>query len=231
MKVKALLLAAALATAITPTTIAQIVSPNAVAFVNQTVPAGRLAILAIPLNGTSNNALNTTMPLPAGFADTTIYRFDVATQNYRDAITWFDGFGWFSPSDANPTVNPGEGIWVYNPTPNPLPISFLGDVPQGEALDNSLPGNNNLKLISSIVPRDVNASEIPGARPDDTIYVWDVATQNYKDAYTYFGGFGWFSANPDDPGPQGPLIPVGTGLWIQRSGAPATWRQRYNVSD
>src|SRR5687767_13420891 len=97
MRTKTLLLTAALSAAGLASSMAQVYSVNAVGYVNQSVPGSgtpgvsRLAILAVPLNGT-NNELNTTMPLPAGSDEVTIYRFDVGTQNYLDGIQWFDGF-------------------------------------------------------------------------------------------------------------------------------------------
>jgi len=149
MRTKTLLLTAALSAAGLLPSMAQVFSVNAVGYVNQTVPANGLAILAVPLNGNPNNQLNTTMPLPNGFDGTTIYRFDVPTQNYLDSISWIEGFGWYSASDSTPTVNPGEGIWVQNVAAQPLPITFVGEVPAGAALNNSVPGGNNLKLASS----------------------------------------------------------------------------------
>src|ERR1051325_4353458 len=111
MKVTVLLVGVAFAA--TSPSFAQVASQNAVGFVKKTVPATGLCIIAVPLNGTNNN-LNTTLPLPNGYDGTTIYRFDVTTQNYLDPIGWIEGFGWYSASDPAPTVNPGEGMWIQN---------------------------------------------------------------------------------------------------------------------
>src|SRR5688572_23375944 len=150
MRTKTLLLTAALSAAGLATSMAQVYSVNAVGYVNVSVDAGDLAVLGVPLNGT-NNQLNTTMPLPLGSDGATIYRFDVGLQNYLDPINWFDGFGWFSPTDPTPTVNPGEGVWFHNTTAGSIAITFVGEVPSG-TLNNSLPGGNNLKLASSMKP-------------------------------------------------------------------------------
>ena len=119
MRTKTLLLTAALSAAGLATSMAQVYSVNAVGYVNVSVPANSYAIVGVPLNGT-NNSLNTTMPLPAGYADTTIFRFDVATQNYLDSIVWFDGFGWFSvnaddPGPQGPTIPVAGGFWAQIP--------------------------------------------------------------------------------------------------------------------
>jgi hypothetical protein len=236
MRTKTLLLTAALSAAGLATSMAQVYSVNAVGYVNATVPANGLAILAVPLNGT-NNSLNTTMPLPNGFADTVVYRFDVPLQTYLDPITWFENFGWFSPTDANPTVNPGEGIWVQNVQGTALPITFVGEVPSG-TLNNAIPGGNALKLASSVVPKGLPLGDVATAATtlgfpaaaDDVVYVFDPSIQNYKEPYTYFANFGWFSPNGDDPGPAGPTIAPGTGFWIQKPGAGGNWTQTFSVN-
>jgi hypothetical protein len=273
MRTKTLLLTAALSAAGLVSSQAQVLSVNSVGYVNQTVPAGtagpapgqggaptanRLSILSIPLNGMdggaiNNNVTNTVKPPDPGSDGSVIYRFDVPTQNYLEAIQYFDGFGWFSPS-PNPNdmiINPGEGFWLSNPNPIAMPLVFTGEVPMGAALPNAVPGNPRLKLTSSVVPigsplggTDQAVHGNPRqtlyfpALDGDIAYIWDVAAQNYKEAYQYFGGFGWFSPNPDDPGPNGPVIAVGTGFWIQKGqnalGVPnpaATWNQSYSVAD
>src|SRR5204862_1933666 len=153
MRTKTLLLTAALSAAGLLPSMAQVFSVNAVGYVNQSVPPNGLAILAVPLNGNPDNLLNTTLPLPNGYDGTTIYRYDTSINNYRDPINWIEGFGWYSASDAAPTVNPGEGIWVQNLAGTALNVTFVGEVPAGASLQNPIPGGNNLKLASSIVPK------------------------------------------------------------------------------
>ena|SRR5688572_22468439 len=236
MRTNVLLLVGALGILLTSTSIAQpVVSANAVGFVNISVPPNALAIIAIPLNGTNNN-LNTTLPMPPGSDGCTIYRYSPIS-SFTDPTTWFDGFGWFNPSDPDPTIHPGESFWLQNVTSNPLQVTLIGDVPQGD-LQNPVPGGNTLKMVSSQVPKTLNLGE-PGladtlnfpAADGDTVYIFDVVTQNYKDPYNYFDGFGWFSANADDPGPRGPVIPVATGFWTLKPGPAATWRQSFRVDE
>jgi hypothetical protein len=215
---------------------AQVYSVNAVGYVNTSVPGNfKLAILANPLNGT-NNSLNTIMPLPDGSDGVTIYRFDVPSQSYRDGIQFVTGFGWFSPTDDNPTIAPGEGFWVQNPLASTLNVTFVGEVAQG-SLSNPLPGAFNLKLASSQVPQSarLGTPSTPGslefpAADGDTVYQWDVAAQNYKDAYQYVGGFGWFSPSDDTAFPDGPMINVATGFWIQKPGAATPWTRTFSVN-
>src|SRR5262249_13349696 len=58
------------------------------------------------------------------------------------------------------------------------------------------------------------AEVLPNAADGTTIYKWDSAAQAYKDPYQFFQGFGWFSGNPDDPGPNGPTLRPGEGAFI-----------------
>src|SRR5689334_14692664 len=67
MRTKTLLLTAALSAAGLLPSMAQVFSVNAVGYVNQSVPANGLAILAVPLNGNPNNSLNNTLPIPNGY--------------------------------------------------------------------------------------------------------------------------------------------------------------------
>ena len=233
MRTKTLLLTAALSAAGLLPSMAQVFSVNAVGYVNQSVPAGGLAILAVPLNGNPDNKMNTTMPLPAGFDGTTAYRFDVPTQNYKEPIIWFDPPGsWASSDEVNPTVNPGEGIWVLNITGTPLNITFVGEVPAGASLPNSIPGNNALKLASSVVPKGLAIRDLGFPAGDgDSLFIFNPAIQNYKEPYIYFNPPGaWASANADDPGPAGPVIAPGTGFWSQKAGPAATWTESFSVN-
>jgi len=238
MRTKTLLVTAALSVA-AATSWAQVYSVNAVGYVNLTLPssadASKGSIVANPLNGT-NNELNTVLPLPDTYDGTTIYRFDAAVQNYADAITFIGGFGWLSPSGAT-VVDPGEGFWIYPVGPNPLNVTFVGEVPQG-TLVNPLPAANKLSMRSSIVPQAARLGDetinstgtLQFASEDgDTVYVFDNATQNYKDASTYIDGFGWLGPDGD---PGGPLIPVASGFFIQKgpTAAKTSWTRTFSVN-
>jgi hypothetical protein len=235
MRTKTLLLTAALSAAGLATSMAQVYSVNAVGYVNYSVPANGWAILGVPLNGT-NNSLNTTTPLGDQFEGANIFRFDPNTQAYLDACTWIVGLGWLSASDPDPTVNPGEGFFFQNISGQPCPITWVGEVPQGPALSNPVAGNNNWTIRSSIVPKaqklghDSLAATTLGfpAREGDSVFIFDPAIQQYKDAYTYIDGLGWLSAS--DPDPDGPLIPVGTGFFSQKITPPINWVQSFSVN-
>jgi hypothetical protein len=211
---------------------AQVYSVNAVGYVNTPIPGNnQLAILANPLIGT-NNSINTVIPTaPDGMI---IYRFDPATQNYRDSIAYIDGVGWLS-TDPDPQLPVGEGFWVQNSAPATT-LTFVGEVAQGAASNGvQLQGANNLSLVASKVPQSARLGETGAAgtlefpaADGDTIYQFDVATQNYKDSYAFIGGVGWL--HPTDPDPAGPLVNVGTGFWLQRSAAAGVWNRNFSVN-
>jgi hypothetical protein len=232
MRTKTLLLTAALSAAGLASSMAQVYSVNAVGYVNVSIPGNnQLAILANPLIGT-NDSVATVMPTaPDG---TTIYRFDPATQNYRDSISYFDGVGWLS-TDPNPVLPTGEGFWLQNPGAATT-LTFVGEVAQGAASNGvQIQGGNNLSLVGSKVPQSARLGTVGtagtlefSAADGDTVYQFDVATQNYKDAYGYFAGIGWLHST--DPDPNGPLVNVGTGFWVQRSAASGAWNRNFSVN-
>jgi hypothetical protein len=101
-----------------------------------------------------------------------------------------------------------------------------------------LTGGNNFNLVGSQVPQalpigstgEANTLEFP-AVPGDSVYIFDSASQTYKQPYDYFEGFGWFSANGDDPGPQGPTIPVAEGFFVLKTGATSqSWNRTFSVN-
>jgi hypothetical protein len=236
MRTKTLLLTAALSAAGLATSMAQVYSVNAVGYVNQTIPANGWSILGVPLNGT-NNSLNTTLALPDTAEGCNVFRFDPTTQSYRDAATWIAGLGWLSASDPDPTVNPGEGFFFQNTTGVALNHTFVGEVPSG-TLNNPVVGGNQWSILSSIVPKNLRLGDLDPstggpttlefpADEGDTVYIFDPATQQYKDAYTYVATLGWLSAS--DPDLDGPLVAPGTGFFVQKTVA-RTWVQTFSVN-
>jgi hypothetical protein len=240
MRTKTLLLTAAVTAAGLASSMAQVFSVNAVGYVKLTIGAGNLALIANPLNGVNNN-LNTILPLPDGSDGVTIYRFDTGTQNYSDAITFLTGAGWLT---ANPdpnalVVNPGEGFFIQNILGTALDLTFVGDVPQG-SLANPVPGNGALSIRSSQVPQQAALGDAATAGTlgfpaveGDTVYIFDVTIQNYKDAYAYLGtpGVDGLWLNASDPNPTGPVLPVANSFFVQKAGAASqSWNRTFSVN-
>jgi hypothetical protein len=78
---------------------------------------------------------------------------------------------------------PGQGVFVKNPTTADVTITFVGEVPQGTLTTPLVAG---LQIVSSQVPQAGTAKELglpattaQGATPGDTLYQYNVTTQNY----------------------------------------------------
>ncbi len=237
MKIKALIITAALVVASVASSMAQVYSANAVGYVNMSLPAG-LSLIANPLNN-GDNSLNTTLPLPDEAIGTTIYRFNAATQNYGEAMQWIPGLGWFS-NDPDPNwlvLAPGEGFFIQALAA--LNVTFVGDVPQG-TLHNTMPGDFNLSIRSSQVPQEAALGHIADttgaavglefpAATGDTVFLWDVGTQNYAEAWQYLDGLGWLQGS--NVVPDGPVIPVGSAFFVQKTGTGTQdWTRTFSVN-
>jgi hypothetical protein len=251
MRTKALVLTATFVIAGVVNSMAQVYSANAVGYVNMQLADG-LSLIANPLINGDNN-IDTVMPLPDTASGTTIYRFDAATGNYGDSITFVGfGLGWNTAS-ADPNwkiMNPGEGFFVQVLSgTGPLDVTFVGDVPQGN-LSNTLPAPGNLLIKSSQVPQEAalgkgldadgpaEGLEFP-AVTGDTIFIWNPTIQNYNNSWTYLslgaggapGTFGWVSDTGVWPTP-GPVIPVGAGFFVQRGpGGGTSWNRTFSVNN
>ena len=212
MRTKTLLLTAAVVAAGALASQAQVYSVNAVGYVNDTVPAG-YKIVANPLN-TTNNTLGVLIPTPPDFSS--VYKWNDVIQNFEIA-TYFFG-AWDHPEF---TLNPGEGAIVFATAP--FQITWVGEVLQGTAasgiLSNNIPQNYSIR--ASKVPQAglVSALAFPTPNDFDSLYKWNVGTQNY-DIFTYF--FGSWS-------PSEPSLAVGEGFFYQGTGT-LTWNRTFTVN-
>jgi hypothetical protein len=233
MKTKALLLLAALISAAAFSSIAQEHSLNVVGYAKITIPAGKQAILNNPLNGANNN-VNTIMPLGnnAGNAGSAIFRYDPANARFLDPIEWFDDFGWFSASDNDPTLLPGEGFYFRNANTNAVRLNFKGEVFQG-MLGNPIPGRGKLSFRGSQRPlalplgdTTINSAgtlKFP-ADDGDAIFFYNNTKipPGFDDPFEYFQDYGWYSAS-NDQGPAGPVINVGQGFAVRKLASDKIW--------
>jgi hypothetical protein len=215
MRTKTLLLIAALSAAGAATSMAQVFSVNAVGYVNTTVPAGKLALISNPLNAADNsiNALFTDAAKAAGGMQ--VFEFSPTT-GYK-TFTWDPDFVAFDP-DGTDKVNPGQGVFVKNPTAAALTITFVGDVPQGSL---STPLVKGLQIVASQVPQE-GAVDTLGFVPSgaDQIYNFDSAT-GYKSA-SYDTDFqSWDPATP--------TLKVGEAVFL-RSANGGSWARTFSVN-
>ncbi len=105
-----------------------------------------------------------------------------------DVYTWSGG-AW---DDGSPTLNPGEGAILINPSTNAVTVAFAGLVREG-TLNNSLAAGAN--LVSSMLPKAGGVSSVLG-------YVGHYGDQAQKwngsdyDAFTFVPPGNWSSSEP-----------------------------------
>lgn len=202
------------------------VSGNVVGYVNLSLPGGdRRSLIANPLNST-NNHLNTILPLPDAADGAIIFRWNPATQSYGDPIIFAGGLGWLSV-DPDPNwliLNPGEGFFLQNPTASPLNVTFVGELPEGTLVT---PVPAGYSFVSSKVPQASPLGESGAAgtlqfpaQDGDAAMLWDVASQSFV-SYYFTGGLGW--------DPMDPVIEVAQGFLAQKS-VPVNWTRTFVVS-
>ena len=217
---------------------AQTVTSNAIGFVNIRLGPG-FNLIANPLNGT-NNLLRTILPLADSAEGTTIYKFRADQSGFADAITFYrSGVGWYEGGSdpATLTLNPGEGCFIFpvvNGVSAPLDLTFFGEVPTGTLTRTIGNLGSRYNLCASIVPQaaKLGTAGTAGtllfpASDQDQVFLFSNALGAFEDSYTYYNGYGWFSAaNPDV---SGPVIPVGSAFWVFKAGNSAVWQRTFSL--
>jgi hypothetical protein len=176
MRTKTLLLTAAFSVASLTASMADVFSVNVVGYVNQTIPAGFI-ILNNPLVN-SNNTVAQLFPNPPLFS--TIYKFSGG----GFVPNTFGFGGWGDPAMAFP---PGEAAFFNSPSA--FTNTYVGEVLIGTQTNNLAPG---FSLVGSKVPQAGALQGTLGLTPNlfDTVYTFDVGTQNYVPNTYGFGGWG-----------------------------------------
>lgn len=193
---------------------AQVYSVNSVGYINVTVPAGKLAMIANQLNSANMTIGGLLANAPDG---ATVYQY---LPNGTFNIATYLGFlGAWDPTDTIPLA-PGGGLFAFNPDASPWTITFVGEVPQGN-LSNPIP--NGLAIRSSIVPQGGGLTSVLQypAEDGDTCYQYNPANGSYT-INTYLGFLG--SWDPAEPTPA-----VGESFYIQ-SGSAKSWTRTFSVN-
>jgi hypothetical protein len=226
MRTKTLLLITAVAAAGAATSMAQVFSVNAVGYVNKTIPASGFAMVSNPLKAATNTIDALFAGVPAG---TQVYVFDPATKQY-DVGTFDDLDSSFGPTVGPKTLMPGQGVFVRNPTAQPLTITFVGEVPQGTLNTAMVVG---LQIISSQVPQAGNYADLSfpnklahGLTAGDQLYKFVIndadATKNQKYDVATFDDL-------DDNWDKQFNFDVGEAMFITVQ-KPVTWTRQFNVN-
>ena len=231
MRTKTLVLTAVLSVAGAAASFAQAVySVNAVGYVNLTFTKSGFYIVANPLNN-GNNQIGTVIPNPPD--STTVFRFN--NGQFGDAPTFVVNAGWFnSTGPATDVLAPGEAFFLQLPAAAtyPVTLTFIGEVPQGTSITNPVTLRANaFSLLASQVPvsaglLSTNIMQFPAA-DGDTVYLFDGATQQYRESFNYVAAAGtWFNST----GPTNPTPAVAEGFWLF-SGATTsrTWTRSFST--
>ena len=223
MRTKVLLVAAAILAAGLATSLAQtnVYSQNVVGYVNISLPdvatAGGYQIVGNPLNN-SNNTLAVLIPNPV--VGTKVFYYSggspvVCTFAYDDD----DNLNW--GTHANDVLAPGMGFWMKNPASTNQPITFVGEVAQGNRT-NAIPSGFSLK--ASIVPQSGALDSLLGYVP--TVE----STKVYQYASGSFVAHLYKYDDDDNPYWQGgaPTPGVAEGFWIRENSA-TEWIRNFTV--
>jgi hypothetical protein len=208
MRTKALFVAAAFGAAGLVSSMAQVYSVNVVGYVNTTLVPG-FSLISNPLDAASNSVADLMPPVD----NLTVYKFtDGAYQiaSYFEALEDWDGQLF--------DINPGEGAFVLNPTAEPVPVTFVGEITEG---NKSIAIPAGFSIRSSIVPQTGALGELAWPLADnDQVFKFNRANQAYE-IYAYFEAL-------EDWDPSEPVIEVGEAFFVNKPAA-ATWSRNFSV--
>ncbi len=162
-----ILLTAVLSAACVATSVAQTVySVNAVGYVNVTVAAGKLALLANPLDLPTNSIAAV---LPDAPANTVVYIWKPDSSGFYSAVKRASG-AW--TGDSGVPIPPGVGFFIKNAGATDMTVTFVGEVKQGTNLVVNVPAG--LAMLGSLVPKSGLLQTELGfpAAANDTVYIW-----------------------------------------------------------
>ena len=211
---KLLLAAAAISAAgwITANAQQNVYSQNVVGYINVTIPAGKMALIANQLWQTNMTLENLLPNAPEGLA---VYKY---TGSGWDGYEFIPGIGWVP--DGSATLAPGEGAMVKNPSgTESLVLTFVGEVMQG-SLTNQLPAGLSVKsLMVPIAIGGTNTLAANGFPAVDGDCVYKYASGVYE-GYEYMEGVGWV--------PEEPTFNVGEAFFVKKN-APTVWVRNFTV--
>jgi hypothetical protein len=186
---------------------------NAVGYVAVIVPAGKLALLANPLDRPPNTLPVILQNVPVGTVvyaySSSLGSFGMATKRTR---LW-------TGSVANDLFPPGKAFFVRNIGASDLRIAFVGDVPQGGTEDALMkieyPGG--FSLVASIVPQagKIETDLMLPAKNNDRVFRWNIDTQSYAPTATRRAS-SWTPGEPSVAVAEGFFFLTGAaGVWAR----------------
>ena len=229
MRTKTLILSGVVAALASASLMAQVYSLNSVGYINVTIPSNSFALISDQLYANGQGVAQTVSPLldtqvlDGQHAGLTFYKFTPGPSG---------GYFIFGVEPSTPpawsidpatsvnaasetTLNPGEGIFVFNPNATTT-LTFVGTVPQGAGLN--VTNQPQFNIISSIVPEAAPIDNSVGgeglvATVGDTLYFLDT-----NGVYGIVGltGGGWETVTPNavtPPNGTAPSPPVGSAFF------------------
>lgn len=189
---------------------AQVYSVNAVGYINVSVPANGLALVANQLNTGGNKISEVLTGVPES---TIVYPYSAGSGFGVNQFTFGE---W---SDPNMVLGAGKGFFIQNPTAAAITVTLVGEVPQG-ALTTQL--NQGLNLVGSQVPQAGALSTALGfpAADGDAVYQWNAAGQAYAAPKSFVFG-AW--------DPSEPTVAVAEAFFVDK-GAAGTWTRNFSVN-
>jgi hypothetical protein len=243
MRTKTLILSGVVAALTSASVMAQVYSLNAVGYINVSVPNGFSIIadqlyangqgVAQFLSGMPTNINNTPGLLDTQLLDGAhngVTFFKLSGSGY--AIVTANQSGWTAAGANKATqisLNPGEGIYVYNPFATNITLTFVGTVAQGATLTNTMSAGFN--MVSSIVPQSGAVDSVLGLTPvkGDTAFL---LTSSGFAIYSW-SGTGWVTAGSATPGSV-PTPAVGQGFFYYANiatGATEVWTRSFTITN
>jgi len=215
MKTKSLLIAAATLAAGVMSSQAGVYSQNVVGYVNITIAPTNYTLLTVPVDydGTgTNNQVNLVIGtnLPSG-ANVQYWTGSGYSQN-----AYSKSKGWGTPTQK---YNPGQGIFIYNPSNTTTTLTIVGTVLQG-GLTNSYVLPNSYSLVGSQFPVQGGITTTYGYVPSsgDSVQIWN---GNGFIQNSYSKSKGWGSGEP--------IIPVGGALFLKTTNLNPVWGTNFIV--
>ena len=184
-------------------------SNNVIGYASMTLPPG-FSMIANPFNSADNSVAALFKDWPNG---TTLNKFD--TRLFRLTDNGVKLKSWINPHDK---LVPGEGVIFFNPTPDYRPLSFVGEVQQGNL---SMPIPAGFSVRSSMVPQHGQLHEdlaFPIAE-GDVVHLFDRDRKTYV-LYPYQNGK-WTNGSP--------VVSIGESFWVAKTG-PANWIRSFTIA-
>lgn len=177
-------------------------------YATMTLPPG-YSMIANPFDTRMNDVANLFKDMPDG---TKLNKFD--SQSYQLKENGVKDGRWANPHEK---LSPGEGGILFNPASDYRPLSFVGNVLEGQL---SLPIPGGFSVRSSMVPlpgRLDTDLDFPIAE-GDSIHLYDRDRQKYV-VYPY---------DPKQWESNPPLVNVGESFWVAKT-SPGNWSRTVSL--